>query len=800
MTPQDKTDMSSISNALEPRGAPNRGDSVGEETSSTAGGIQSQARQYGDKNLELPEELQDALKVLLDTFEEEDLYQRRAELILCRQNYFYERGYQHYYYNPSQGIFILGTGGEFADADGGGGMQCEEFIDDWNIFGRACQILVAKLTEKVPEPDFQPDTTDQSECEQARSNAEAFRLYFDLHNNAKNLALEIAMALALSGRTVLWTRTLADAQRWGVDKHNKPVTCETTTVHSVLETKVPILALSQGECPYLVIKEDPHELIARERYPQIADKIATRTGDDSSEDSFERICRIGILQGAAPTFNTSEAYNNHVEVAHAFFRPSAFMSKKMEGPYADPDQQDRRNEDGEPWTLRDALKEAFPDGALVTFCAGVYADSQNVCLDDQIKIVFPVKEKGMAQKPLMEDAIVIQDNFNDDMNCYTMAKRFGWPSTWVNVDKMEVRAINSQRADPYCWRALEGGGPKDRAFADMFFREPDPGLPESFTQHTEYLAVTLLQYVLAIPSAVQGGGMPDQKTASGYNAALQQAMGQLGVPYSAIIDGMAAAYQQAAVLASRRAKEDGLQEISIPTPQGFSRLDMGSLGKGRFMTHADPDSGFPESTIQQRATLMTVLQVMGQDPEAAAALRTPDNAEYIFDKFGLKLTIPEALSRKKQLAEIELLVLQSPMAQQGALEEAMAQHAAAGMVAQQGAGEPPQPFNAEAVPKESTVPVSPLDFHQWEFEICREKLSDFSWIQSQLAVGRADGIENIKLHAMEHLKFLPMLQAEIMGLPSALPAPAPGAPAPHPHPGVPTPGPKPIAAPGGMNA
>jgi hypothetical protein len=95
-----------------------------------------------------------------------------------------------------------------------------------------------------------------------------------------------------------------------------------------------------------------------------------------------------------------------------------------------------------------------------------------------------------------------------------------------------------------------------------------------------------------------------------------------------------------------------------------------------------------------------------------------------------EIVIPEARVRRKQSAEIEMLIQQSP--QQG----------------------PPDPLTGLPGAMVSSVPVDPLDYHDWEFEECREKLSDWPWVQQQLTAGNEAGIENIRAHAMEHQKFM----------------------------------------------
>jgi len=744
-------------------------------------------RTYGEDNKDLPEELRNALLSLIQEAQRQDLYQRRIEVMRDRRNRFYERGIQHIYEDIRTGMFVQGTPGALVpDPNGDGMVQCGQFLNDYDIFGRALQIIIAKLTENPIGVDFQPDSADNSADLQASEAAEAYRLLYDRRNDSKDLLTAIVRMMGLSGRTITWTRTTSDIEKWGMDEKGGPRKVQITNVYGTLETKVPVMAKCQSDWPYCIITEDPHLFIAKMEYPDFADKISEQGDEGIADTQFERMARIGALQGNSASFQITDTYNYYVEKKYAWFRPAMFMSKELDSAYGDPAHANDVDEvTGLPrvWTLRDALNEAFPDGCCATFIGQQYVCSRNVSMDDELSVDFPYAGDGMSRRAIMDPAVVIQDDFNDDMNNYHEVKVVGWPSTWINEDIADLAAINDQAAAPYAFRTLKSKVPRDTPLEDQFYREEPPGIPESFMKHTEYMATQLLQFILAIPSAVQGAGMPDQKTASGYTAALNQALGQLGVIWGAVQRLMANVYRQAALAA---AKEDADQKaIVIPGPKGQSvTVDMASLGKGRFLCHPDIDSGYPESTIQKRGTLSAVLEMAAKNPILAQALfQSPDNWDFFARTMGIpEITLPEAKSRRKQIAEIEILLQQSPIAPTPEeIEAAQQQHAEETMLAQVG-GQPPAPFNEQSLMR-SSVPVEPLDFHAWEFEECREFLSDWPKVQQQLNAGNEAGVQNVRLHAMEHQRFMAQeaaaqAQAQMQAAAAAHPAPAAHA-APH---------------------
>lgn len=739
----------------------------------------SGARTYGDQNVDLPEELQNALLRLIQTAQAQDLYQRRIEVLRDRRNRFYERGLQHVYEDVRTGMFILGTPGALVpDPNGDGYIQCGQYLNDYNIFGRALQIIIAKLSENAPGVDFQPDSADNNADLQAAAAAEGYRILFDRRNESKDLITAIVRMMGVSGRTITWTRTLADEQKYGTDENGQPRRVQITTTYGTLESKVPIMAKCQSEWPYCLITEDPHLFLAKAEHPLFADKI-TEQGENSTADTqFERMARIGALQGQSASFQITDTYNWYVERKYAWFRPSMFWDDCLKTSYTDPDNPAKVNPVTQQWTLRDALMEAFPDGCQATFIGETYVGSRNISMDDELSVDFPYAGDGMSRPAIMDPAVVIQDDFNDDQNNYHEVKVTGWPSTWIDSEWNDISTINDQQAAPYCFRALKDRMLREGKMADRFFREPNPEIPQSFMAHTEYMATQLLQFILAIPSAVQGAGMPDQKTKGGYQEAVYQAMGQLGVIFGAVQRLMANVYRQAALAAARDAEgTPDAKPIVIPGPKGQSlTISLSDLGKGRFMCHPDVDSGYPESTIQKRATLANVLQLCATNPMIAQAVfQSPDNWDFFARTMGIpEITLPEAKARRKQLAEIEILLQQAPMAPDPEeVQTAMEQHAHATMMAKAGGGAPPPPFDANAL-LHSSIPPEESDFHPWEAEECQEFLSDWPKVQAEMNRGNQQGIQNVRLHWKEHVQMAAaMAPPPVVMPPRGLPAPPP---------------------------
>lgn len=779
-----------LADALEDAANPAPGVDAPDDNPEETQGGKSQAVTYGPDNRYLPKELQDAGLALLYEAQRQDLYQRRIEVLRARRSRFYERGIQHVY-EDMNGFFVQGSPGASVPnpANHAEELQCGQYLNNYNIYGRALWIIVAKLTENPVGVDFEPDSGDESKDLQASAAAEGYRINFDRRNDPKDVLTAIVRNMGNDGRTVTWTRTEADVQRWGVDEQGQPRRVQTADIFGVIETKVPIMAKTIGDCPYLIITDDPHVFSAKMQYPYFREDIKTYGESGTGDTEFERIARIGVLQGTGASYQVTDTYKYYCERKRPWFRPSMFESDELDGNF------------GASGTLRDAFKAAFPDGAMFTFIGEQYVGSRNACFDDELAIDFPMPGDGMSRAGYMDPAIPIQDDFNDDMNNYHEVRVVGWPSTWVRATTAELAAINDQIAAPYCFRALPSKPSGEMEMEDHFYREPDPGIPASFMEATEWMATYLLQFLLAIPSAVQGAGMKDQKTASGYQAALIQAMGQLGLIWGAVQRLMARVYQQAALAASRE-PQDG-KPLVIPSKKGTPIVvNMADLGKGHFLCHASTDAGYPEGTMAKRGTLSQILQLAMQDPAIAQQLlQSPDNWDFVFRTYGIpELVIPEARVRRKQLAEIELLLKAEPVpSSPEELEAAQVQHASAVMMSKAQGQPPPPPFDPMSL-LHSSIQPDPLDYHPWELEECREFLSDWPKVQEQMAMrpcalcegegsddtgqtcpachgegetNNAAGIQNVRIHANEHLKFIQEMAAQQAAMQKAAAQPAP---------------------------
>ena len=250
---------------------------------------------YGERNCYLPEQLKNALKVALESLGTKELYDRRLEVMRDRRNRYYRRAFQHIYENRQTGMYTVGVAGE-AIAVGQGFIECPQYIGDYNIVRPTELVIESVLTQNPPGIDFRPNTQDTEDLE-AANTAEIYREFFDRANESKGIQLKIVQMMCESGRTVVSVNTEANAQLWGMNDEGEAKQNETAHVWGTLESRVfPLTAKCQNDLDAVILYNDPTVNSAKMQYSHIEKKIK---GESSGicENAYERIARLGILQG-----------------------------------------------------------------------------------------------------------------------------------------------------------------------------------------------------------------------------------------------------------------------------------------------------------------------------------------------------------------------------------------------------------------------------------------------------------------------------------------------------------------------
>lgn len=740
---------------------------------------------YGNKFERLPIQIVTALKAHIQDFQQRDKFLRRREVLHDRKMRFYDRGYQHIY-ATREGSYTQGTaGGTVPSASGGRDIQLPNYIDDYNIFTGYGRIIDSVLTQNPPGINFRPIDGSSSYDVEAAATAEDYPKLFNRTNDAKQIQAQIVRMFRLSGRTIIWTRTEANSQLYGYTQTGTPKQMEVATVHGTLESKVSIMATCPQDLGICGLFKDIDLNIAKSTYPDLpaegdlpeVKRAAEFKGGKSGlgESEYERTARLGVLQGTRSLGQQGDSFTHLITLQNYFLRPSEFASDHFENTV---EELTGSEVGGQVPTIAERLREMFPDGFQIVFVGDTYCGGQPQSFDDALTIGFPYVGEGMYRQAIMDPMVTVQDRFSDNMNGIAENFDTGWANLWINAADQDYEAIVGQIASPNAIRQMKNVKAGSKV-SDMLHREENADLPPTLWQFVELLQGPLPAFMLATPPALQGAAMEDQKTASGYAQARNQAMGQQAIFFAVIQAMMANMYRQAALCAARN--PDHPAQVVIPGSNGSSTtLQLERLSKGKFGAYPDADSSFPETIQQKRETLKLIFEMVLQSPELAMQiLSSPDNWKLFSEVMGFsELKIPEGDVRDKAQFEIEQLLDSAPVPDTQGLEQMQVQHAAASVAARM--QNQPEPM-APTLQYQSSVPVSPFAFVEWEFAYFKEWLSS-SKARQVMAEGTTDpkkilGMKNVLLHTAELQAALP--PPPMMPVPSPKlgdPPPSSGAP------------------------
>jgi hypothetical protein len=707
----------------------------------------------------MPQDLTDKLEGIVKKLQDQEMYDRRIEVLLDRIMRFYYDGIQHVYPNWSTGVYQVGTAGGYVDIGNGQNVQCPMFMGAYNIFRARWRSLDAVLTQNPPGIGFAADKQD-SESIEASETAEGFWEIFDQSEKGgavKRIQKRVSYMMGMSGRTIAWTHTLKSKARFGLNDEDEPRSMETADIYGTMESKVPIVCKCWSDAPYCFLFDDKNVLTLKAQNEWIRSKI---TAGESSigESDWNRFARIGVKQAKKGFFLTGLALNYLTTELNGFLRPEVFQDKMFDSAYPGADEKDVRD-DGKEFTYRDKFLQLFPDGCHVKYVGKSYSESWNECPDDAIDIVFPMERDGMTGGALMEPMKVVQDAYNDYMNAKRENYETGWSVTYFRGSDEDYQAISNQRSRPNDYILLKEGPPDQEIGKQIVYREPPAAPPEGFDEAIEELRGPVSQDISGSMPVLQGeskSGDPASKTAMERS----QAMGMLGPSWGYLQILFAGIAEKAARLASKN--PDHGTEIAVVGKDGAKiTVKMERLKKGKFHSHVS-DSSFPETTAAKRANLTDLVKMAAASPVGQALFESPDNWEEFIELNGNQdLVFIPAIAYKKQARELELLLQEPPnIPAPEEIAQYAVQHAEQALQAEQ-QGLPAPPY-APPQPQPSIMPEQD-DYHKWESAKCQEYLSsEDCWLRMNVAQpedGEAPedalkraalGIQNVRMHKAVH--------------------------------------------------
>jgi len=683
----------------------------------------------------LPEEKQNVLKALLRQALTREVYSRRTEVIDARQQRFYSRSIQYIYWNWSTMMFApLFQGG----ASGTSSDQ-ERYADVYDIYSAFLRTLVSALSQNPVGAHMVPRTAKRTVDITSATIADQYKNRIEQINDIKNLQIEVARLMCTDGRVVGMVCDDDADPKYGHDLNGDPVGAEKLEIDGVLEWKVPITQKCLDDWTYAVQSKEFETELLQDQYPDAVDgqgESKIKSGSqDSGESAYERMARIGVVQGTKLITATGETWE-HLTTRHvAFFRPAFYKKAPKE---------DRK------W-----LKEIYPGGIRLIVCGGAYCESFNESMDKRIRVAHAKPGDGQNRTSLLKAFVPIQDAFNDLMNLRKEMHEYCIPENYMDKETFDLQAQQEHRSEPGNTNPVVLQ-PHERIQDKILFGQPVQISPD-LIQAIEYLSGELAQLITAALPSLMGTSDEHNETKGGIQLMREQALGQMGIAWGAS-QWLLAGLEELAIKRCGEKAQEGGQKIAINVPgtalkpDSVKEIDTADLNAGDF--YAEVDVSFPDTRAAKRAILMSMITLAEKVPALQAIVSLPENQELIKENTDTDLEIPGADARIQQLREIEELLKSGPNVPtpQQALA-AMAQKVQQGMA--QGMPEPPPPTpevlqQVQQQMAQPTVPIDPdWDFHQFHIDVIQDWLASEQCEQEKEKNNQA-GIENVKLHGKAH--------------------------------------------------
>lgn len=487
----------------------------------------------------------------------------------------------------------------------------------------------------------------------------------------------------------------------GITKNPKTRVCQ--EVYGGLYVKVPSYAKKQADCPYLVLSYETNYVLARERFPEIREKIqptAITPGDEYGRWGRQN----AMYQGEWPT--------NQVTTRNFWFRPSAYQ-------YFDSQEE------------VEFLKKKFPDGVRVTLVSDEIAEYENENLDDCWTLTHNPLSDFLVFEPLGSQLVPTQELTNDLISLTEQTIEHGIPQTFADETVLDFKQYGQMETSPgaiYPAKARSG-----KSVSDGFYEVKTATLSQEVLPFFQ-LIQSLGQTIVGAQPSLFGGELSGSKTASEYSQSRAQALQRLQNSWKMFtawrkeIMGKSIPLYIKNIREDERWVEEDDQNNFINVFIRKSELE-GKIGN----IDLDSSENLPITWAQKKEVVMSMMKT--NNPQIWQMMATPENLPLIYEMIGIPdFNVPGMDSRNKQYEEIKLLSQQAPI-----VEEPDEQEIALAMME---TGQPPAPIEYPS------VEVEEFDNHAVELEICIKYLN--SEAGQLLKKENPEGYMNVMLHARMH--------------------------------------------------
>ena len=632
----------------------------------------------------------------------QDSSARIFEVLQAWEARLFSRGYQ-FLTNGARGMGLYGGAGAATPASimaTGNAMK----LFPVNVYGAREDKITAALGREVPGLKFMPKDPDSPPDQTAAEEANRYVKVWQLDSDIKSVLARICRYFYTDGRVVLWTRSVADQQRWGAETPDKDpvfgageaegVTPETELEDSGSAAAQDALAVSnaaaaadsedrtEGRGPATgegSATEDPSEPEEPGETPAICE-ITSAYGvleskvpiyaDDIYEMGWVRIAMeqdVDILRerypwvadkieagqssgGGSDSFDRMARINVRLAVQNSSASGEICMKDATEThTWFRPSQyhaiQDKHT--------RAVFFENFPDGLRVTHAGSQLALVRNECLDDHIEIRHPRVSDGQSRRSIGANYLPLQKILNQNIGLLVRYFVGCVPRRFAASGPIDVEAINQQTNDPARITPvmLEAG----QRIQDITGIENVPTPTTGLMEFVQWLVNGAPEAMDGATPAMFGQG----QTGTVGEAALNrdQSLQVFSAPWSQICQGLARSATQAA----RAAAVNRKTKIRSRTP-GQQRLvvELENL-RGDALCYAE-SLEIPQTLAEQEAQTAALIQASSNVELYRSIVNDVQNLPYFAQMPSLSgLHLPGLGAVEKQQGEFELLTSTGPI-------------------------------------------------------------------------------------------------------------------------------------------
>src|SRR6266568_341470 len=647
-----------------------------------------------ENNTRLSEELQDSLKAIVKSCEEEDREIRQSMIRQWKKNEEFWHGFQFLFWSASEQSWRSpldlnwGDTEDFEDVQEQFGSFSDKVVDIFRGHGEA---IISALASQIPALRFLPDYSYEiNDLLTSRTYSKIADLV-SRHNKAKLVFLKALFFLAIHGLVASYrykdsdleygsytvpvygtqeidvpslecpecnytgsdfishelgalcpqcgqivnpnSITTKEKQPIKLRDEQYPKTRVKLDIFGPLQFKIPYYARSQDECQYFILYGDKSKDVVKSEYPEFVDKIEGESIENA--DRFSRSLYSSEFD--------RESQNRHlVTVKKIWLRPSALYRETEK-------------------EKRDQLLKKFPEGSQITLIGrtNIYIDSKSEDMDKRWEIGQAGLSTLIHSDPIMRPLVEIQEMRNQLVNLIMETINHGIPSDFADPETINFDTYGRFEAVPgfiYKAKPRRPGDP----LGNSFYTQNRATLSREVALFLQQLDKDAQFSIGSFPSVYGGPSEGKSRTFSEYAASRQMALQRLSIAWTYIVDwwvrtmtGAVDMYKECVIEDERFTKYENGNYINV----WIKRSEMeGKIGG----VEAEASETFPVSQTQIKDLLLRLIELNNE--YINAALYNPENSKIVQDALALtELRIPGEDQRVKQSYEINELLKSGPI-------------------------------------------------------------------------------------------------------------------------------------------